>query len=98
MEPAPTPFLAQLRDHLLRSGRMAVDFVKSVTSGDATDAVIAARTAQCGICPERIDEERGSFCGACGCPRTPVAELGVKLRFAYLRCPRGRPGFSETNA
>lgn len=90
----PNDFASFLREKLGHLG----SFARSITSGEAASAVVAARTAQCGVCPDRVDEPRGSFCGACGCPRTNLAELSRKLRFAYLECPRRRPGFSNAEA
>lgn len=70
------------------------DFARAVTSGRASDDVIAARNAQCDACDKlvRVDEKR--YCGACGCGRTPWAELSTKLAFAHVKCPLGKPGFS----
>lgn len=90
-EPADNGWLAFLRDRVSKLG----SFARSVTSGEADAPVVAARIAQCGICPARVEEPRGAFCGACRCPRGPLAELSRKLRFAYLECPRRRPGFSN---
>ncbi len=90
----PNDFASFLREKLGHLG----SFARSITSGEAEPHVVAARTAQCGLCPSRVDEPRGSFCGACGCPRTNLAELGRNLRVAYREGPRRRPGFSNAEA
>ena len=75
------------------TGSAVTSFLGAVFSGEAPPEVVAVRRAQCDACPRKIVEARGEFCGACRCPRSRLAELSRKLRFARLRCPLRRPGF-----
>jgi len=81
---------------------MPASFVKTTTSGRASDEVIAVRKRSCfgtettAPCPALRVSPRGSFCSECKCPQLPMARLdGWKITRAYLECPRGKPGFSN---
>lgn len=76
----------------MKSLRKGQEFLRTVFSGDAPEDVVAARRAHCDACPSKEVDGAAAYCGACGCPRNVVSELGRKLRFRGLRCPLGRFG------
>lgn len=84
----------------------AVSFARSMASGQGVDdETYRQRHLSCFgktpegefvqmPCPKLVQNEKGAFCGACGCGEHELARLdGPKLRFKYLECPLGRPGF-----
>jgi len=74
----------------------AVEFANVVTSGEADEAIIAARLESCRSCPKLDRAEDGKeYCGACGCGRWPLARLDRKLAWKALTCPLARPGFAN---
>lgn len=86
--PIPRPSLVEKVTSLARS----------VASGRASDEVVAERNRQCNACEKLVRDGEKRYCGACGCPRTPMSELSWKLTRAHLVCPRKRPGFSNYEA
>lgn len=58
--------------------------------GDASLKTYSARREACRECPEMIATWSGLFCGACGCPKTPVSDLRTKWRMRDLKCPQGK--------
>lgn len=91
------------------SWEKALSFAKSVISGvvlPLDPEQYKRRHASChGIWPDgtkvgapcHLRRQVGDryFCGACGCGSKPLAELDHKLKYPYLECPLGRPGFSN---
>lgn len=77
----------------------AASLARSLSSGIASADVVATRRASCfAPCDRLVRVGDRSYCGACGCGRTALAELGTKLRFATATCPLKRPGFSNSAA
>lgn len=83
--------------------QMLQAYVEAKLSGRGADPeVVAKRLASCESCPLLRSSVKGRWCGACGCgPRQeaiidPDPVTGhSKLQFVKLRCPLGRPGFSN---
>lgn len=77
--------------------KQALSYVKSITSGQASEETIRQRAASCyAPCSELLRTRKGDFCRACGCGMRPEAELHNKLKYAYLECPLRKPGFSNS--
>lgn len=74
--------------------RKAYSYTRSVTSGQADQETIALRASHCfAPCKDLLRTPQGNYCGACNCGIRPEAELSNKLRYAYVNCPRNKPGF-----
>jgi hypothetical protein len=77
----------------------AAEFVKTATSGFATDAVVALRMSSCASCDKLQSRADGNYCGACGCPEWALSKLDKKVRFRDLPCPHPdgpRKGFANS--
>ena len=75
--------------------KKVVDFTKIVLSGRCSDLEYTKRKQACASCSKLKIVEQKWYCGACGCPKWKLAELGTKLRFKNLPCPLGKSGFYE---
>ena len=58
--------------------------------GDAPLKTYRRRQDACGPCEQYKTTLTGLFCGACGCPRSPVSDLRTKWRLLDLECPLGK--------
>lgn len=58
--------------------------------GDVTVSEYLKRQTICFDCPRLLISERGYFCDACGCPKSPVSDLRTKQRLPDLKCPLGK--------
>jgi len=90
-------------------GQMFMGYAEAKASGrHATPETLALRQLSCfgdanqAPCAQlRTTRDGRRYCGACGCGPKPEAILDVdaegrsKLQFTKLRCPLGRPGFSN---
>jgi len=81
-------------DHDLTDGELPV-----VEVGDKISRFQPLATlkpdAQDKACPYLVKKaNKGYFCGGCGCGKWKLAELGNKLRFEELECPREYPMFT----
>jgi len=65
---------------------------RTVLSGHADDDTYQQRLAICQGCEHLQRDGDKLYCGACGCPQWSMSELPRKLRFAGLRCPKGKFG------
>lgn len=48
------------------------------------------RRAECFKCEAIISNERGIYCGACGCSQWWLSDLRKKWRMRELKCPLGK--------
>ncbi len=77
-------------------GRRIVSAARALTSGKVDAETFARRKAECDACPAKhVAEDGREFCRECGCPQTALSELGAKLWWRELECPRRRPGFAN---
>ncbi|RMH53734.1 MAG: hypothetical protein D6685_15460 [Bacteroidetes bacterium] len=103
--------IARAASRLWTAAQMAASYAEAKASGRTADErTIALRQLSCfgdpaaGVpaCPQLRETPAGRFCGACGCGQRPEARLDPdpttglsKLQFGVLRCPLGRPGFTN---
>jgi len=73
-------------------GSRVRSFVTTVTSGKVDEETCRQRLAICQGCGYLKRDGDHLYCGAYGCPQWPMSELHRKLRFASLRCPKGKCG------
>lgn len=93
-----------------KTWHMAAIFIRSsfslLKSGPAPDSIVQIRRRSCfgddetPPCPSLSVQNGKKYCGACGCPRLPMARLDTekeisKLHYPYLECPLERAGFSN---
>lgn len=58
--------------------------------GDVAISEYVEREAICRDCPYFERTKHGLFCGACGCPKSPISDLRTKWRMPLLGCPEHR--------
>ena len=75
--------------------RNAVSYIAAegslVVVGKLPDEQVQQRLAVCDACPHQIVDERGRWCGACGCGKwNPRAKLETKSTMPLARCPKNK--------
>jgi len=70
--------------------KQAASLARAVAGKRADGAVFSERMTICMKCGERKDVNGKHYCGACGCPKWKLSELGQKLRFSGYHCPAGK--------
>ena len=93
--PASRELRPEVRDVPFITTRLR-QFWKAVTGRRVVQSVFDERLSKCTGCPYLVTNDKGLFCGACGCgARRHTAELHTKLWFALVGCPRTNPPIFE---
>lgn len=80
-----------------KAGSFALSLLSSMVTKVDKDTLLLRRLS-CETCPARETDGEHSYCGVCGCGKKKMARLDRKLEYPYLRCPLGKPGFSNEEA